>query len=282
MPKAKNDVELILGDFLVQSPKHIEEGSIDAVVTSPPYNIGAAYSGYKDNLPREKYLEWIGLWAAEVKRTLSPKGSLFLNVGVRPSESWAAWEVAEIFRAHFKLQNVIHWIKSISIVEKDLGQCPSIRLDVTAGHYKPINSGRFLNDAHEYVFHFTHDGAVPIDRLAIGVPYEDASNLKRWHGAEEGVHCRGNTWFIPYPTINFRSKDRPHPATFPPRLPELCFLLHGKEKIRRAMDPFLGLGSSAIAAQKLKIPFVGFEIDEVYLDYARQALLQRAEEAAEP
>ena len=57
------------------------------------------------------------------------------------------------------------------------------------------------------------------------MPYQDQSNIGRWRAAANGKRCRGNTWFIPYDTIKSREKDRPHPATFPPRLPEQCLRL---------------------------------------------------------
>lgn len=269
---ARPSIRLIEGDFLKESPKRLKRGSVDLIVTSPPYNLGIDYGRYNDKLPRKTYLKWTEQWCAEVKRVLAPGGSLFLNLGVRPSQPWGAWEIASIFRRCFHLQNVIHWIKSISISKSDVGNYPGISDDVTVGHYKPINSQRFLNDAQEYIFHFTHEGNVKLERLAIGVPYQDASNIKRWAQAGGALHCRGNVWFIPYPTIQFRSSERPHPATFPARLPENCMKLHGLERIGLAMDPFAGLGSSAVAARLLGLRFVGFEIDEVYLDFARQRL----------
>ncbi len=48
---------------------------------------------------------------------------------------------------------------------------------------KPINSDRYLNDCQEFIFHFTPRGATPLDRLALGVPYQDQSSLTRWRGA---------------------------------------------------------------------------------------------------
>lgn len=277
MPRAARQTELILGDFLVESPKRLKAGSVDVVVTSPPYNLGIDYNSYEDRLPETEYLDWTRRWAAEVERVLDDEGSVFVNVGTRPSEPWRAWDVASVFRERFALQNVIHWVKSISIAKKDVGHYPGVTRDVTIGHYKPINSPRFLNDAHEYIFHFTKTGKVPVDRLAIGVPYQDASNLKRWQSAGGGLHCRGNAWFIPYPTIKFRSKDRPHPATFPPRLPEMCLRLHGRDRIRRVMDPFSGLGSTGVAARSLGLKFIGFEIDEVYLDWSRERIESAAQ-----
>ena len=141
---------------------------------------------------------------------------------------------------------------------------------LAVGHYKPINSQRFLNECQEFIFHFSPRGRTPLDRLAIGVPYQDKSNVARWQGTGADLRCRGNTWFIPYSTIQNRKRDRPHPATFPPRLPRQCLQLHGLSRIVLAMDPFLGLGSSAVACAELGVNFVGVEIDRAYLDEAIQ------------
>jgi site-specific DNA-methyltransferase (adenine-specific) len=104
-----------------------------------------------------------------------------------------------------------------------------------------------------------------LDRLALGVPYQDESNISRWRGAGDGIRCRGNTWFIPYETIQRRDRDRPHPATFPSRLPEQCLRLHGLKRIGVAMDPFTGLGSTAVACARLGVNFIGADVDETYL-----------------
>lgn len=271
-PSRQGHVRLVHGDFLERAPAAVEDGSVDVIVTSPPYNFDIGYSTYKDDLPRAEYLAWTEKWALEAKRCLAEKGSFFLNVGVRPTEPWGAWEVAEVIRRHFALQNVIHWIKSIAISKRDVGNYPGITQDVTVGHYKPINSDRFVNDQHEYIFHFTHQGDVELDRLAIGVPYQDASNAERWKKGGSGLHCRGNTWFVPYPTIKYRMKDRPHPASFPVALPERCMRLHGLVSIRRVMDPFLGLGSTALAAARLGVDCIGFDLDEGYLEIAQARL----------
>ena len=150
-------------------------GSVSAVVTSPPYNLGIRYRSYADRLPRERYLAWSGAWLAAVRRVLDTHGSLFLNVGAKPTDPWTPLDVAQAARAHFELQNTIHWIKSIAIDVEAGG-----RGGMAAGHYKPINSSRFVNDCHEYVFHLTPTGRTPLDRTAIGVPYQDASNIARW------------------------------------------------------------------------------------------------------
>jgi site-specific DNA-methyltransferase (adenine-specific) len=243
----------------------LTSGSVDAVVTSPPYNLGIRYRSYDDGMPRAEYLRWTGDWIQAVRRVLARKGSLFLNVGAKPKDPWTALDVAQAARPHLELQNIIHWVKSIAIEKALAGSRSGLADDLAVGHYKPINSERFLNDCHEFVFHFSPKGDTPLDRRAIGVKYQDQSNVTRWRQAGSGLRCRGNTWFLPYETIQSRDKERPHPATFPARLPEYCLRLHGRTRVRLAADPFLGLGSSAVACATLGVNFVGVELDEHYL-----------------
>ena len=243
----------------------LPDSSVDAVVTSPPYNLGIRYRTYDDGMPRDEYLRWTSDWVQAVGRVLSRRGSLFLNVGAKPKDPWTALDVAQAARPHLELQNIIHWVKSIAIEKALAGSRAGLADDLAVGHYKPINSERFLNDCHEFVFHFSPKGDTPLDRRAVGVKYQDASNVTRWQKAGSGLRCRGNTWFLPYETIQSRDKERPHPATFPARLPEYCLRLHGRKRLRLVADPFLGLGSSAVACAKLGVSFVGVELDEHYL-----------------
>ena len=233
---------------------------VDLVVTSPPYNLGIRYGNFSDREDRKSYLRWCAEWSAAIHRILKPDGSFFLNIGSAPSNPMLPHEIVMQMRERFVLQNTIHWIKSIAIDGR------------TFGHFKPISSKRFLNDCHEYVFHFTRTGKVDVDRLSLGVPYQDKSNISRWsHTRGKDKRCRGNTWFVPYETIQSRKKERPHPATFPVALAENCINLHGVSRVKIMLDPFLGIGNSALAAKNCGAKkFIGFEIDEAYLAEANR------------
>jgi len=237
------------------------DNHFDVVVTSPPYNLGISYGQYDDNISRDSYLDWIDKRVAKkIKQKMNMAGSFFIIMGGSPTNPWGPFEVAMRLRSHFELQNIIHWIKSIYIENESYGK----GLDVNVGHYKPINSQRFLNDSHEYIFHFTKTGNVPLDRLSIGVPYKDVSNISRWKASSNGKRCRGNTWYVPYETIKSREKDRPHPATFPVELAKKCILLHGINCNPVVLDPFMGIGNTSLACKKLGVNCVGFEIDQYY------------------
>jgi site-specific DNA-methyltransferase (adenine-specific) len=242
--------------------KQMEPGSVDVIVTSPPYNLNIKYSTYDDSISRDDYLDWMRHVAVEMRRVLKKDGSLFLNVGGSLKDPWIPIDVAEVFRKHFTLQNTIHWIKSIAIVKN--GE------DIAVGHYKPINSERFHHDCHEYIWHFTHNGDVQLNKTDIGVPYQDKTNIKRW-GVSGGVdkRDRGNTWFIPYETV---TESLPHPSSFPVQLPEMCIRDHGFNKDTLVLDPFMGIGTTAVACKKLSVNYLGFEIDPAYTQIAEQRI----------
>jgi site-specific DNA-methyltransferase (adenine-specific) len=238
--------------------------SVDVIVTSPPYNVGTDYGEHKDNESRGEYLINMATWGLSARRALKDEGSLFLNIAGKPSDPWIPYDVLNSLRESFVLQNTIHWIKSIAIDDK------------TVGHFKPINSPRYLNQTHEFIFHLTKTGNVGLDRLALGVPYTDESNLKRWVGAQENkLHCRGNSWYLPYET---KQEKGIHPATFPMALPDACLRLHGypsDEDARASFvvwDPFCGTGASALAAARVGLSFVGCDINRDYLEEAVRRL----------
>jgi site-specific DNA-methyltransferase (adenine-specific) len=240
----------------------------DVIVTSPPYNLGISYGAYDDTLPRAAYLDWLENVIIKIKQKMKDDGSFFLNIGSSPSLPWGPFEVVSKLRPHFELQNVIHWIKSIYVENESYG----VKVALNVGHYKPINSKRFLNQNHEHIFHFTKSGNVSIDRLSIGVPYKDNTNSRRWKNGNDGVRCRGNCWYVPYKTISSRDRQRPHPATFPLEVAENCIRLHGITDRTKVLDPFMGIGNTSLACVKLGVDCVGFEIDPDYFETNLQVI----------
>jgi site-specific DNA-methyltransferase (adenine-specific) len=243
-------------DCLKIFPK-IKDKSVDVCVFSPPYNLGTKYSQYQDKLTDAQYLDFIYKIGAQVFRVLKPHGSFFLNIAGNLIKPGLPFRVAGLLAGNlFKLQNTIFWIKSIAIAGK------------TTGHFTPINSSRFLNNNVEFIFHFTKTGNVKLNRLALGVPFMDQSNATRWKH-KRSIRCRGNAWFISYPTKQKKSK---HPASFPTRLPLNCIKLHGIAR-PTVLDPFMGTGTTGIAAIKFGARrFIGIDLDPAYVKIARHRL----------
>jgi site-specific DNA-methyltransferase (adenine-specific) len=255
------NLEIVLGDCLTELAK-LPAHSVDVIVTSPPYNIGIAYRSYEDRRPRVEYLAWLAQVGTQLARVLKAEGSFFLNVGSTNSDPWIAMDVASAFRNIFVLQNHITWAKSLSIG------------DDTVGHFKPITSRRYLNQNHEAIFHFTKSGTTEIDRLAVGVPFKDKSNIARWGHARD-KRCAGNVWFIPYKTVKSKAQKYDHPAGFPVELPARCIRLHGVKGVT-VLDPFLGAGSTLVAAGSLGCKGIGIEIDPEYAEIAANRLRAEA------
>lgn len=259
-----SSLKLFHGDCITGVEKYLKRKSVDVVVTSPPYNIGLKYNHYKDKLPREEYLEFITQLGEVINRALMDDGSFFINIGSKPTDPWIPLDVAAALRQIFTLQNVITWVKSIAISKADVGNYSNIKDDIAVGHFKPLPGNKFLNDCTEFIFHFTKQGNVRLDKLAIGVPYQDKTNVGRY--SNKDLRDRGNSWFIPYETI-WDKNQRPHPSTFPVKLPEMCIKLHGIRKGMVVLDPFIGIGSTAVAAARLGVYCVGFDVDEKYLQF---------------
>lgn len=256
------DVRVIRGDCL-EVLKRENDGSIDIVVTSPPYNLGIGYALYKDNKNRDVYLSWLNAVFAEIKRVMKDNGSFFLNMGASNTDPWVPYDVANEARKLFVLQNDIVWVKSITIG------------DTSSGHFKPINSDRFLNHTHESIFHLTKTGNVKVDRLAIGVHYQDKGNIKRWNRSGRDIRCRGNSWYVPYETIRSRGDKGMHPAVFPEQLVENCIRLHGFRRGETVVcDPFCGTGTTMVVAARLGLRGLTMEIDQSYIEYMKRRIRQ--------
>lgn len=258
--------EIVEGDCVTGMEQSLRPGSVSVIVTSPPYNIGKAYKRHNDDQKPSDYLDWMEEVAKACERVLEPNGSFFLNLGGKPSDPGWPLKVVDRFLGteRFRLQNTILWVKSI-VIDGDLeGGEVMIR-----GHYKPVNSRRFLSGMAEYVFHLTKRGDLPLAKMKVGTPYKDKSNVARWRDESTDLRDRGNVWFIPYETIHSK---RPHPCVFPPKLPRMCILLHGIEKTNLVLDPFVGTGSTGVACAELGVQFVGFDIDPHYVALARSNL----------
>ena len=246
----------------INGMKQLADQSVNAIVTSPPYNLNIKYNKYNDKKPRDKYLKWIEDVFLECKRVLKDDGHLFINMGYSNLDPCIGMEVAFIIKDSYFLQNNIAWVKSIHVNNK------------TSGHFKPINSKRYLCPTWENLFHFTKDGNVEIDRLSIGVKYEYYKENIRGNNTiqnKPNLRDKGNVWFIPYETVNSKEMRGKHPATFPVKLVEDCIKLTGINK-GVVLDPFMGTGTTAVAAINLGWDYIGYDIDEDYIAFSKNRL----------
>jgi len=216
----------------------LKKESIGLVITSPPYKNSDGFS-----------FELMYNVFSRVFRVQKNNSLLFLNFGHLAEDKFRPFEVCHLMKEiGYKLNETIVWVKN---------------------HYRPIQGKRRLNNLTEFIF-MLHKGKMPeIDRLSIGVPYKDKSNVGRYSDVD--LKCGGNVWFIPYDTI--QSKDEKlHNDRFPVGLPEKCIRLSGlKDGI--VLDPFAGIGTTCLAVQnerckERKIYFFGCEKNKTHYNTA--------------
>lgn len=294
-------LNIIYNEDCIKGMLDLPEKSVDVIITSPPYNLNIKYGSYKDNKERDDYLDWLNDVFSAIKWCLKDNGHFWLNMGYSNIDPWIGMDVANIARNHFVLQNNFIWVKSISID------------NVTSGHFKPINSERFSNTTWEHLFHFTKSGDIKVDKLSVGVPYMYDSNIdkgsrmrgrlvkkmgyenqrdfnknatdeikrevnkkiedKMKNKPVNNSRCKGNSWYIPYDTINNRNKHRgSHPATYPIKLVEDCIKFSAISENSIVVDPFIGSGTTAIGALKQNMNYIGFDIDQSYIDFANDRI----------
>ncbi len=230
--------------------------SVDVVVTSPPYNLSLSYSLYDDSLDETEYVDWFEGVALGIKRLMKPEGSFFLNFAGSNSRPYLPFEVITRLRqSGFFLQNHVTWIKSIGMENS------------SRGHFKPVGGRRFMHHNHEHIFHLTLTNKVKLDRLSIGIPFQDKTNIARRQHTRD-LRCRGNTWFLPYSTVKSRKQKFNHPGTFPVELPLWCIYLHGGKRLQ-VLDPFVGTGTTLVAARMAGACGIGIDLDPAYIATAR-------------
>jgi len=261
------DQTLELGNCLTVM-KRMPARSVDVVVTSPPYNLNLAYGVYDDSRDEAEYIDWLYKVSAAIKRVMKPDGSFFLNITGSNSRPYVPFELIVRLRdLGFFLQNHIMWIKSIGMETE------------SRGHFKPIGGKRFMHHNHEHIFHLTLNNDVELDRLSIGIPFQDKTNIAR-RGHDRDLRCRGDTWFIPYSTVKSKAQKFNHPSTFPVELPLWCIYLHGGD-MPVVLDPFVGTGTTLVAARLAGARGIGIDIDPTYIETARERVEQTGDGAVD-
>jgi site-specific DNA-methyltransferase (adenine-specific) len=221
--------------------------SVDVVITSPRYNFGKNYPGVSDKTSMDDYFQEMRELGKGLLHVIKEGGVVFLNVGCRAANPLHDVNVAQCFLdVGWVLQERIIWQKA-----DEEGN----------GHFTPINSNVYLNNLWESIFLFSKKGRVGLDRLAIGVPYKDQTNITRWKSGKT-VHCRGDIWKIHYETIQSRDKDRAgHEATFPRELVIRCLRLMEKGRTGLTiLDPCCGIGTVPCVAEEQGHIGIGIEL----------------------
>lgn len=249
------DVVLYEGDCL-DLLRQIPDGMVTLVVTSPPYNLGKAY---ENRLDLRTYLDQQRAVIAECVRALSPRGSLCWQVGNFVDEG----EIIPLDIALYpifadlglRLRNRIVWFF-------EHGLHASKRF---SGRYEVI---LWFTKGNDYTFH--------LDAVRIPQKYPNKKHFKGPRIGQLSGHPLGknpgDVWQIPNVKANHVEKTI-HPCQFPVELVERLVLALSDEG-GWVLDPFMGVGSTAIAALMHRRKVAAAEVMPEYVEVARERIRQ--------
>jgi len=225
--------------------RRLPDRCVHLMVTSPPYNVGKEYD---EDLTLGEYLDFIEEVMREVYRVLVWGGRICLNVadlGRKPYIPLHAYIVERLERIGFLLRGIVVWYK---------GDAVGASSTAWGTYASPVNP--VLRDVHEYII-VASKGS--FSRKAGG---KEATITGR-----EFVEFTRSVWRFPP-----ESAERVgHPAPFPAELPYRCIQLY-TFKGDVVLDPFIGSGTTAIAAVLTGRHFVGIDINPQYVELANRRL----------
>ena len=245
----------------------LPDGSVDLIVTSPPYADSRkdTYGGVHPN----NYVEWFLPVGAELKRVLKDGGSFVLNIKEKVTGGERHTYVLELILA-LKRQG---WLWTEEYI----------------WHKKNCSPGKWPNrfrDAWERCLHFTKQKKFKMNQEAVMVPTGDwAKSRLRKLGGNDVVRFNSQVgsgfgknianWIgrdMAYPTnvlhLATECGNKNHSAAFPKELPSWFIRLFTDEG-DTVLDPFMGSGTTCVAAYELGRNYVGIELKD---EYYRQAL----------
>jgi site-specific DNA-methyltransferase (adenine-specific) len=215
------------------------------MITSPPYNVGKEYDA---DLTLEEYLAFLRRVWTETYRVLVPGGRACVNVanlGRKPYIPMSGLIAREMIDLGFLMRGEIIWDKASSASTS------------TAWGSWQSASNPILRDTHEYILVFSK-GTFKREKIE-----GRESTITK----EEFLEYTKSVWDF----FSESAKKVGHPAPFPVELPYRLIQLYTYSN-EIVLDPFMGSGQTALAALKAGRRYVGYELNEEYLELARKRI----------
>jgi site-specific DNA-methyltransferase (adenine-specific) len=229
--------------------KKIAEGSIDLIVTSPPYNVDIQYNSHNDQLTYEKYRDFSRRWMKRCFRWLKDDGRFCLNIPLDKNKGGQQSVGADL-----------------TTIAKKIGFAYHSTIVWNEGNISRRTAwGSWGSASAPYVI-------APVELII--VLYK--KSWKKTGGSGESDISRKDfmEWTNGLWTFNGeRKKKTGHPAPFPVELPLRCIKLFSFVG-DTVLDPFMGSGSSLVAASQCNRKGIGIEIDAAYCETAVSRIVQ--------
>jgi site-specific DNA-methyltransferase (adenine-specific) len=242
---ANDRLRIIHDDILTTTA--LAPASVDLIVTSPPYNVDIQYNSHKDDATYAEYLEFSKKWMARCFEWTKDSGRFCLNVPLDKNKGGQQSVTADLTT----IAKEIGWKYHSTIIWNE--QNISRR---TAW-------GSWLSASAPYVI-------APVESIVVLYKKEwkrDAKGKKSDILRDEFLQWTNGVW-----SFNGESKKRiGHPAPFPVELPRRCIKLFSFVD-DTILDPFLGSGTTAIAALQNNRAAIGIDVDEKYCQLALERL----------
>jgi len=244
----------VLNKVFCKSSKIMEEipdDSIHLMVTSPPYNVTKEYD---EDLTLEEYRELLKRVFAETYKKLVIGGRVCVNIaniGRKPYIPLHSYIIKDMLDIGFLMRGEVLWNKS-----------SSAGVSTAWGSWKSAKNPT-LRDIHEYILIFSKGN---FSRL-------NTDNKKSTIKKEEFLEFTKSIWNFPAES----AKRVNHPAPFPVELPYRCIQLF-TFKGDVVLDPFVGSGTSCIAALKTGRNFIGYDNNQKYVEVAKKRIRRETQQ----
>lgn len=261
---SSSKIQQIINEDCIAGMKKLEDNSVDIIICDPPYNIGKDFGNNSDKQKMDDYLIWCDEWISECIRILKPHGTLyiygfseilaFIRVRININVRWIIWHYTNKVTPSLNFWQRTHESILCCHKEKPVFNRDDVREPYTdgflknaAGKVRKATKGRFSNGEKETTYTAHENGALPRDVIKI-------SALAGGAGKKERVN---------------------HPTQKPLELCEkLIKASQNKDDNTLLVVPFAGSGSECVAAKKMGINYIGYEINNDYVDLCNERLLE--------
>lgn len=250
--------------------KKLDENSIDLIITSPPYSTLKKYIDFS-GIPADDYVDWFLPYCKEIERVMKPTGSFILNINDKVDNGFRHPYV-------FDLISRLHKETNLKMFERLFWN----KLKGLPNRYR-------FGDRVEFLFWFAKEKGFYFNIDEMRTPYseksiqrmkkplkkrfsrdesnQDSKEYKKWSPNPKGA--------LPTTLVNISSESKRiadnHVAVYPIELVDY-FIKGATKPGDLVLDPFMGTGTTGLSATNLGRNYIGFEMQQDYIDIANQRI----------